>query len=152
MLAAAAIDVRTRRVPNLLTGALAITGFVLAAAGIGQVGPTAALLGCLVGVGCMLPGHVFGATGAGDVKLLGAAGALLGPGPTVRAFVFTVMAGGVVALAVAVRRGRLQATLGSLGRLIARKDVAGGERPAVDNHFAYAPAIAAGVIAVALGW
>ena len=152
MFAAATIDLRTRRVPNVLTGTLAVIGLVLAAAGLGRVGLTGAALGCLVGVACMLPGHVFGATGAGDVKLLGAAGALLGPGPTVRAFVLTVIAGGVVALVVALKRGRLQATLASLRRLVTRADVDAGTRPAGDSHFAYAPAIAVGVIAVALGW
>ncbi len=62
----------------------------------------AALLGCLLGLAFMLPGHIFGATGAGDVKLLAAAGALLGPTDTIYAFLYTAIAGGVLALLVAV--------------------------------------------------
>ena len=50
----------------------------------------------------MLPGHALGATGAGDVKLMAAVGAIVGPGMVLRAFLFTAVAGGVLALAVAV--------------------------------------------------
>ena len=58
----------------------------------------------------MLPGHLLGATGAGDVKLMAAAGALLGPALVLSAFIFAALAGGVLAVAVAVHRQRLAAT------------------------------------------
>lgn len=152
--AAAVIDLRTRRVPNILTATLAAIGIGLAAAGFGRVGLGAALLGCLLGLAFMMPGHIFGATGAGDVKLLAAAGALLGPKDTIYAFLYTAIAGGVLALLVAVARRRLTQTIGTAGRLIAgdaqvRTDI---ERTASDNRFAYAPAIAIGVVLVALSW
>jgi prepilin peptidase CpaA len=152
--AAAVIDLRTRRVPNLLTASMAAIGLGIAAAGLGRIGPGASILGCLLGLAFMLPGHVFGATGAGDVKLLAAAGALLGPADIAYAFVNTAIVGGVLALAVAFRRRRLQATLGAAARLVARRPdaVAVIESPTTDNRFAYAPAIAIGVIVVALGW
>jgi Flp pilus assembly protein protease CpaA len=73
----------------------------------------------------MMPGHIFGATGAGDVKLLAAAGALLGPKDTIYAFLYTAIAGGVLALVVAVARRRLSQTLESTSRL-----VSGSERRA----------------------
>ena len=151
---AAVIDLRTRRVPNALTVSLAAVGFGIAAAGLGRVGIGAALLGCLLGLVVMLPGHVFGATGAGDVKLLAAAGVLLGPVDTMYAFLYTAIAGGVLALAVAIRRRRLQQTLDATARLVARGSEAKAsiESPSADNRFAYAPAIAIGVVLVALGW
>ena len=37
------------------------------------------ILGILVGLGCLLPFYIARAMGAGDVKLLAATGALLGP-------------------------------------------------------------------------
>jgi len=152
--AAAVIDLRTRRIPNMLTASLAAVGVGIAAAGLGRVGLGAALLGCLLGLAFMLPGHIFGATGAGDVKLLAAAGALLGPTDTIYAFLYTAIAGGVLALLVAVARRRLTQTIGTAGRLIAgdaqvRTDI---ERTASNNRFAYAPAIAIGVVLVALSW
>ncbi len=42
----------------------------------------------------MMPGHVLGATGAGDVKLMAAVGAIVGPAMVVTAFLFTAIAGG----------------------------------------------------------
>ncbi|MBI2186621.1 MAG: prepilin peptidase [Acidobacteria bacterium] len=127
--AAAVIDLRTRRVPDRLTLALAAAGLTLAAAGVGRVGVLAACAGALTGLVLMLPGHLFAATGGGDVKLLAAAGTLLGPAATWRAFVATLIAGGALAFAVAVRR-----------RWLGRSD----------RSFAYAPAIAAGVVFAAV--
>jgi len=153
--AAAFIDLRTRRIPNLLTASLAATGIGIAAAGFGRVGLGASILGCLLGLAFMLPGHVFGATGAGDVKLLAAAGALLGPSDTVYAFLNTAIAGGVLALVVALRRRRLQRTLGATARLVSGGGAEAAveiESPVADNRFAYGPAIAIGVVLVALSW
>lgn len=149
---AAIIDLRTRRIPNALTGSLAVVGVGLAAAQLGTVGIGGAIIGCLLGFAFMLPGNMFGATGAGDVKLFAAAGALLGPATTVRAFFLTAIAGGVIALFVALRRRRLAHTIGATARLVAngRSAVAAIESPDADNRFAYAPAIAIGVVMAAL--
>ena len=152
--AAAVIDLRTRRIPNILTATLAAIGIGLAAAGLGRVGLGASLLGCLLGLAFMMPGHLFGATGAGDVKLLAAAGALLGPTDTIYAFLYTAIAGGVLALVVAVARRRVSQTIASTGRLMSGDEQARTEIESTssDNRFAYAPAIAIGVVLVALSW
>ena len=149
--AAAVIDLRTRRVPNWLTGAMAVWGVVTATAGIGHVGFIGSLAGLGLGVALMLPGHVLGGTGAGDVKLLGAAGAVLGPAATLKAFVIAVLAGGVMALMVAFQRGRLRRTLATTARLVGGQPVTTEiEDPQADNRFAYAPAIAVGVLLAVL--
>jgi Flp pilus assembly protein protease CpaA len=151
---ATVIDLRTRRIPNALTGSLAVVGLGLAAAQLGTVGIGGAIFGGLLGFAFMLPGNVFGATGAGDVKLFAAAGALLGPATTVRAFFFTAIAGGVLAVVVALRRRRLAHTIGMTARLVASGKSAAPaiESPAANNRFAYAPAIAIGVVMAALSW
>ena len=152
--AAAVIDLRTRRIPNILTATMAAVGIGLAAAGVGRVGLGASLLGCLLGLAFMMPGHIFGRTGGGDVKLLAAAGALLGPTDTIYAFLYTAIAGGVLALGVAVARRRLNQTLASTSALMSGSEEARAEveSTASDNRFAYAPAIAIGVVLVALSW
>ena len=151
---AAVIDLRTRRIPNALTGSLAMVGLGLAATQLGTVGIGSAIIGCLLGFAFMLPGNVFGATGAGDVKLFAAAGPLLATATTVRAFFFTAIAGGVLALIVALRRRRFAQTIGATARLVADRTsaMAAIESPAADNRFAYAPAIAIGVVMAALSW
>ena len=151
-LAATVIDLRTRRIPNMLTAAIAGIGIGFAASGVSGVSVLASMAGFALGLALMMPGHMLGATGAGDVKLMGAIGAIVGPGLVVSAFLFPAIAGGVLALAVAVRRQRLGATLAGTGRLIAAPaDVRGEIRQAAPiSRFAYGPAIAIGSILAAL--
>jgi prepilin peptidase CpaA len=149
---AAAIDLRIRRVPNVLTAGIALVGLGIAAMGLGRVGIWHALAGCLVGLALMLPGYLIGAMGGGDVKLLAAVGTLLGPGATLRAFVASAIAGGLIAIFVAWRRGRFTATVAGAAVLMTS---AGSRVDEIsdtgrDNRFAYAPAIAVGVIVAAL--
>ena len=63
----------------------------------------------------MLPGHALGATGAGDVKFMAAVGAIVGPALVVSAFLFTAVAGGVLALGGGSQAKRLAATLAGTG-------------------------------------
>ena len=153
MSAGAFIDLRTRRVPNVLTMTLATIGIGCAAGGISGLTVVASVLGLALGLGLMLPGYLFGATGAGDVKLLAAAGALLGPAHIVLAFVYMALAGGVLALVVARQRSRLAITLEGTGQLITTgaANAAAIEHPAANNRFAYAPAIAVGSVLAAFG-
>ena len=150
----AAVDLRTRRVPNWLTLTITGVGINLAAAHLTTVSVAGALGGFAVGLLMMLPGHIVGATGAGDVKLFAAIGTLLGPTRIGMAFVYTAILGGAPALLVAMYRGRLQATLQDTATLVMTggANVAQIERPTTDNRFAYAPAIAIGTIVAALGF
>jgi prepilin peptidase CpaA len=145
--AAVYTDVRTRRIPNWLTAGMASAGFGIAFAG-GLVSPVQAALGLLAGLALMMPGHLIGATGAGDVKLMAAVGAVVGPELALRAFLYSAVAGGVFALAVAMRRGILADTLQDAGRLVTAPSVARAaiESPARSNRFAYGPAIAVGTL------
>jgi prepilin peptidase CpaA len=152
VVAATIVDLRTRRIPNALTATMAGVGIGLAAAGLSGISVGAALAGILVGFALMMPGHLLGATGAGDVKLMAAVGAIVGPGLTVTAFLFTALAGGVLAVAVAVRRRRFKATFAGTGRLIAAPTDAPREIRAAApvSRFAYGPAIAIGSILAAM--
>jgi len=100
----------------------------------------------------MLPGHLIGATGAGDVKLFAAIGTLLGPVGIGIAFLYTAVAGGLLAVFVAVTRQRLRHTVGQTAALVRTRGAAAAEieAPSNDNRFAYAPAIAIGALMAAL--
>ena len=148
------VDLRTRRIPNVLTGALTGVGLGLAASGISGMSVWVAMLGFAVGLALMLPGHALGATGAGDVTLMAAIGSVVGPGVAVKAFLFTAVAGGALAILVAMRRRRLGATLAGTARMMATPTDTPREIQAAPrtSRFAYAPAIAVGsVLAVLIG-
>jgi prepilin peptidase CpaA len=137
-------DVRTRRIPNALTASMVVAAFGIAAVGAGVTLAQAAL-GLLVGLAVMMPGHIIGATGAGDVKLLGAIGSLVGPSLALHVCLYSFVAGGVLAIGVAARRGLLASTLNNATALV----IAPGARDAIAaapraSRFAYGPAIAVG--------
>ena len=150
---ASTIDLRTRRVPNLLTASVTASGLALAALRADAVTFGMACAGCLAGLVLLLPGHFLGATGAGDVKLFAALGTLLGPKGIAFAWVYTALAGGVLAGVVAFSRASFSRTVERTATLVATggANLADIERPTSNNRFAYAPAIAIGTLAVALG-
>jgi prepilin peptidase CpaA len=151
-LSSALVDLYTRRIPNPLTLAVAASGLLLAMLHLGAVSVSQALLGFAVGLVLMLPGHLIGATGAGDVKLFAAIGTLLGPSGIVVAFLYTALAGGVLAIVIAARRRLLLTTVRRAATLVRTAGANAGDiERAVINRFAYAPAIAVGALAAALG-
>jgi prepilin peptidase CpaA len=149
---AAAIDLRTGKIPNPLTATVAAAGIGLAAAGLTGHSVAGAVCGAIVGVLLMLPGHVLGGTGAGDVKLVASLGTWLGPAGVVMAVLYGAIAGGVLAVAHAIHRRRLGSTISRTARLVAAPRDAKTEidRAAATSRFAYGPAIAIGAIAAAL--
>jgi prepilin peptidase CpaA len=94
--AAVVEDLGRRRVPNWLTAAGLAGGFGCAAWG-GWHGVGIAAAGAVVGFLILLPFHWCGAMGGGDVKLMAAYGALLGPAGILLAAVFAAVFGGLSA-------------------------------------------------------
>jgi len=111
VLIAALKDVRTRRIPNWLTVPAAVLGLALHAWYEGWPGVWTSIEGAALGLAAFILFFVAGGMGAGDVKLFGAVGALVGPQAMVLVFVFTGLLGGILAAAVAVWRRQFQATL-----------------------------------------
>jgi prepilin peptidase CpaA len=105
---AAAWDLRTRRIPNVLTFGAALVAVLLHGYLEGLNGLSLALAGWVVGLALFLPFFALGGLGAGDVKLLAAVGACLGPLAAVWVALYTSIAGGVMALAVASYSGYLR--------------------------------------------
>jgi prepilin peptidase CpaA len=153
----AAIDIRTRRIPNALTfgGAAAALGYFALTNGWSGLGNSAA--GWSTGLGLFLPIFLLGGMGAGDVKLLGAVGACLGPKATLYCALYTILAGGVLALIVALRHRYLGTAFRNVWGLIAYWRAAGIQRvpgmsldDAKGPRLAYGIAIFAGTVAAVL--
>lgn len=128
LLAAAWCDWRRQRIPNALVlpgCVLAITMHALLPAGDGFVGilPGAlgfggALAGMAIGLLALMPLYLLGGMGAGDVKLLAMVGAFLGPAHFGRALLAILLAGGVLAIAIAVRRHVAGRVLNNLRQML----------------------------------
>lgn len=149
---AAVVDAASRRIPNAVCATTAATGLMFAATGISRISLASSLLGLTLGFVLMMPGYLLGSTGAGDVKLFSAAGALLGAGRIVPAFLFVAIAGGLLALGVAWQRGRLARTMTQAVWLCGHPSDAKAaiESPHEHNRFPYGPAIAVGCVMAAL--
>jgi len=72
-------DVRSHRISNTLSLLGLMAGLGLQYLGSGLQGVTSGFLGAGVGLACFAPFYLLRSMGAGDVKLLAAVGAFLGP-------------------------------------------------------------------------
>lgn len=106
---AAVYDLRSHRIPNwlVLAGALTCIAWQIIQPMLLDFGIAGALKGIGVGLAILLPFYLFHAVGGGDVKLMAMVGAFLGPWGVASAAVLSVIAGGVLALAIALARGVL---------------------------------------------
>lgn len=104
-------DLRSRRIPNLLTLPGLALGLVLWTVEAGWLGLKTSLLGTLAGGALLFLPFAAGGIGAGDVKLLAVVGAFSGPAVVFRSFLAAAIIGGLGSAVVLWRAGRLGATL-----------------------------------------
>jgi prepilin peptidase CpaA len=110
---AAITDVRDRRIPNRTTYSAMIAGLVLQIAVHGWRGILLGMGGGVLFGGVFLFFYFVRAMGAGDVKLAGTLGCIIGPAASWQVMFFTAVAGGLIAIFVMVFTGRVQQTLRS---------------------------------------
>jgi prepilin peptidase CpaA len=122
---ATATDLRHRRIPNALTLAGALAGLIYSVATAGGSGAVTSLEGWGVGLLLWLPIYALGGMGAGDVKLLACVGAWLGPGAVLRVAIYASIAGGALAVAVALRHRYLRTAYQNVWVLLATWRVSG---------------------------
>lgn len=115
---ASAYDIKTRRVPNVVTFGAAIVAFVFHAVQSGLPGLGGSVGGWLAGAVLFFPWFALGGMGAGDVKLLAAFGAWLGPADAFWAAVYASLAGAVLALVVTLTKGYTQQAFSNLWTLL----------------------------------
>lgn len=116
-LVAAVIDLRTRRIPNLLTAPLLLAGWVCALCLGGFAGlADAAAASFLLGLPFILL-FTFAGGGAGDAKLMAALGAWLGVLSGTAVLVAVLISGAFVAIAYALATQRVRAVVSNLIRM-----------------------------------
>src|SRR5262245_15784803 len=122
---ACAYDLRTRRIPNFLTFGGAALALAYSTWLAGVYGGMTSIAGWLVGAGLFLPMFVLGGMGAGDVKLAACVGAWLGPKTALWVALYSAIAGGIMAVAVALATGYFRQALSNIWLLLAHWRVVG---------------------------
>ncbi len=111
VLAAAVYDARYRKIPNWLSLSGLILGLGLNILLGGWKGLEAAALGLGLALLIYLPLYLIRGMGAGDVKLMAAIGAIVGPHDWLGIFLTTALAGGIISLAAIAVKKRTHQTL-----------------------------------------
>ena len=121
VLVATVTDLRSRRIPNWLTVSTLVLGFVLNAL-IAYPSPVDGVVLAAKGFGLAfalnLVMYMLHMTGAGDVKLLAAIGAMVGLWDFVLIFLLTALLGGVLAVILMLVKGRVRQTLWNVGFMV----------------------------------
>lgn len=149
----AAIDVRSGRIPNWLTGGGFLAGLAFQTSLAGWRGLQAGLTGALAGGGILFLVFLVRGMGAGDVKLMAAVGGWVGIQHAAAVILATAIAGGLLAVGYATYHKQVGRTVRNLMELI-RFHLAFGVRPHPDFHLRagssvrlpYGVAIAAGAL------
>lgn len=110
-------DVRFRRIPNVLVLAALVAGLAINISFRGAPGALSSLAGLALAFVPMFLMHVFGAMGAGDVKLFAAVGAVVGIALVPMTFVVVVMLGALLAIYSMVRSGTVLSTMHGVLRI-----------------------------------
>ena len=118
-------DVRTKHIPNFLTFGGAALALVYSLLTGGPGGLLTSTLGWLAGAALFLPFFLLGGMGAGDVKLTACLGAWLGPAIAFHVALYAMIAGGAMAVVLALATGYLTQALNNVWRLLAFWRVAG---------------------------
>lgn len=166
ILYAAWIDYSEKRVPNWLNAALAVAGLTAQTAFFGIDGLGWGFFGLFIGFLVLIGPWLLHGMGAGDVKLMAAIGAWLGPWLTLYSFAAGAILGGVVAIIMIASTGRtvhaitnLQTIVTKMKRLDTAFGTFGGARTFGDTSqlLPYGVPLTAGTIGVLLtqylgGW
>ena len=110
VLLAAVCDLRTRHIPNWVNLAGLALGFVVNTIVYGLAGLKIAGLGFLLGFALKFVFYLLHLTSAGDVKLMAAVGAMVGPADWIAVFLLTAIVGGIWALVLVLAKRRFTDT------------------------------------------
>ncbi len=149
-------DLSAHRIDNWLTFSGAVLATMLHLFLSGSSGVLYALGGLAVGFLLLLPLYAYGGMAAGDVKLMAAAGAFLGPTDAALSVAASLLAGSVLAVCVLSLRGGTREGLGHIGQQLigfsmTRVWVKAAPGSAASHRFPYALAIGCGCLAV-MAW
>ncbi len=118
LFSAAIFDLTRKKIPNFITLPVIGWGLITSALAGGLKGFFFSSSGLLLGLGILVIPFALGGIGGGDVKLLGAVGALQGAHFLLRAALAGALCGGALALLYLLAGGQLQRSLYRICALI----------------------------------
>ncbi|MDB6353955.1 prepilin peptidase [Trichococcus sp. K1Tr] len=107
----AAFDAKERRIPNKITFMGVVVGLLFNLINGGWIGLLNSFLGLLAGIAIFFIPFAVGGMGAGDVKLMGAIGALMGWRFSMETAIYSALVGGVMVLVFLLYTGKMRDTL-----------------------------------------
>lgn len=111
LIIAVATDIRSHKIPNWLTFPAMLIGIGCHTYTHGYHGLIFSISGLFLGIALFIPFYFAAGMGAGDVKLLGCVGAVLGVKGVFISFLGTTIIGGVYAIILLVMHGYLWETM-----------------------------------------
>lgn len=111
ILASGFCDLKERKIPNKITFSGIIIGILFNLFTGGWSGLLQAVLGLFAGLAIFFIPFAMGGMGAGDVKLMGAIGTLMGWQFSIMTAVYSALVGGVMVLVYLMFKGTLRETL-----------------------------------------
>ncbi len=121
----AIVDLRTRKIPNRLTGPAVIAGLLMHFGLDGWRGLGSSAAAALFGGAIFVVFFIAGGMGAGDVKLMTAIGSFCGLSLVGNVLLLTVIAGGLLAIGLAVAKGRVKETFVNVAVLAVHHQISG---------------------------
>lgn len=131
VLIAAATDIRKREIPNWLTLGAIVAGVAVNPVFTGWEGFRLSMMGLLIAALIFLPLFALRFLGGGDVKLMGAIGALAGHQNLLVVFLLDALLAGLAAVLLMVVRGRVRQTLRNIAGGL--RSITKGRAPHQDN-------------------
>jgi prepilin peptidase CpaA len=117
LLIACLTDLLYRKIPNALLLVAGAYGLISSAMGFGNVVIMDAVLGLVIGLMIFSFPYYKSWIGAGDVKLMGVLGIYFGPTLTLSAAIYSMLAGGILALIYTLRQSHTKESLSNLVKL-----------------------------------
>jgi prepilin peptidase CpaA len=104
-------DLRRQKIPNVVTFPTMAVAVAFHSLSAGMNGFLYSAGGLALGMGLFMIPYILGGMGAGDVKLMGACGAVFGPKGIIAALILVVLAGGLYGLIIVAFHPRYVASL-----------------------------------------
>ncbi|MCR8641359.1 prepilin peptidase [Paenibacillus sp. N1-5-1-14] len=101
-------DVRRSQIPNVLTVSAVLIGLLLQGIIGGWDGLLQGLIGMGVGLAVMLPLYLFGALGAGDVKLFAGIGAITSLSYVMNSMLYSLLFAGLIGVVILIWRKQVR--------------------------------------------